>query len=70
MDRILRPTGFIIVRDKPVVIDFIKKYMPALHWVSVAVVEADPGSDPENSESVLVIRKQMWNTNDNLKYPA
>ncbi|XP_039136162.1 probable methyltransferase PMT3 [Dioscorea cayenensis subsp. rotundata] len=70
MDRILRPTGFIIVRDKPVVIDFIKKYMPVLHWVSVAVVEADPGSDPENSESVLVIRKQMWNTNDNLKYPA
>ncbi|KAL6327619.1 hypothetical protein AAG906_022035 [Vitis piasezkii] len=36
MDRILRPTGFVIIRDKPSVIEFVKKYLTALHWEAVS----------------------------------
>ncbi|GFZ14278.1 S-adenosyl-L-methionine-dependent methyltransferases superfamily protein [Actinidia rufa] len=39
MDRMLRPTGFIIIRDKQPVIEFVKKYLPALHWEAVATVD-------------------------------
>ncbi|KAM0941881.1 putative S-adenosyl-L-methionine-dependent methyltransferase [Dioscorea sansibarensis] len=60
MDRILRPSGFIIVRDKRVVVEFIKKRLTALHWESVAVVDAERGSDSEDGEMVFVIQKQMW----------
>ncbi|ONK70734.1 uncharacterized protein A4U43_C04F980 [Asparagus officinalis] len=45
MDRILRPTGFIIVRDKRTVIEFIKKYLKPLHWESVAIADAEPDND-------------------------
>ncbi|KAM0870213.1 hypothetical protein ACQ4PT_040158 [Festuca glaucescens] len=59
MDRILRPTGFIIVRDKAPVIVFIKKYLNALHWEAVTVVDAEPSPESEN-EMILVIRKKLW----------
>ena len=60
MDRILRPTGFIIVRDKAPVIVFIKKYLNALHWEAVTVVDAEPSPESEGNEMILVIRKKLW----------
>ena len=59
MDRILRPTGFIIVRDKSVVIEFIKKYLHALHWEAITAVDAEPSPESEN-EMILIIRKKLW----------
>ncbi|KAL5990555.1 hypothetical protein ACLOJK_011457 [Asimina triloba] len=58
MDRILRPTGFVIVRDKLPVINYIKKYLTALHWESVALVDAEDSEADE--EKVLVIQKKKW----------
>ena len=66
MDRILRPTGFVIVRDTRVVVDFVKKHLKALHWESVAQVDVEPDSDPEDGDTILVIRKKMWLVGDNL----
>lgn len=60
MDRILRPTGFMIVRDRKPVIDFIKRHLAALHWESVAVEDGEPNSDSEDGEMVFVIQKKMW----------
>ncbi|RXH71209.1 hypothetical protein DVH24_018564 [Malus domestica] len=39
MDCILRPTGFIIICGKQSVVDFINKYLTALHWEAVAVYD-------------------------------
>uniref|UniRef100_A0A1D1ZBZ3 Methyltransferase n=1 Tax=Anthurium amnicola TaxID=1678845 RepID=A0A1D1ZBZ3_9ARAE len=60
MDRILRPTGFVIVRDKKPVIEFIKKYLTALHWESTSEVDAEPDSASDDGEMVIVIQKKMW----------
>jgi hypothetical protein len=60
MDRILRPTGFIIVRDKTTVIEFIKKYLLALHWEAITVVGAEPSSESNENEMILIIRKKLW----------
>ncbi|XP_072963001.1 probable methyltransferase PMT3 [Typha angustifolia] len=62
IDRILRPTGFVIVRDRRPVIKFIKKYLKALHWESIAVVDAEPNSDSDDNEMVFVIQKKMRHT--------
>jgi len=60
MDRILRPTGFIIVRDKSIVIEFIKKYLHALHWEAITAVDAEPSPESEENEMILIIRKKSW----------
>jgi hypothetical protein len=60
MDRILRPSGFIIVRDKTTVIEFIKKYLHALHWEAITVVDAEPSSKSNENEMILIIRKKLW----------
>jgi hypothetical protein len=60
MDRILRPTGFIIVRDKSIVTDFIKKYLHALHWEAITVVDAETSPESEENEMILIIRKKLW----------
>lgn len=70
MDRILRPTGFIIIRDKAPVIEFIKRYLTVLPWDTVAVVEAETNSDSEVGEMVFVIQKKMWVVDDNFKDSA
>ncbi|XP_010906796.1 probable methyltransferase PMT3 [Elaeis guineensis] len=70
MDRILRPTGFVIVRDKQPVVKFIIKYLTALHWESVAVADAEANSDSEDAEMVLVIQKKMWSADESLKDSA
>jgi hypothetical protein len=60
MDRILRPTGFIIVRDKSTVIEFIKKYLHALQWEAITVVDAEPSPESDENEIILLIRKKLW----------
>lgn len=70
MDRILRPTGFVIFRDKKPVIDFIKKYLTALHWESVATADAEANSDLEEKEGILVTQKKLWLLDEGAKDSA
>ncbi|KAJ3682347.1 hypothetical protein LUZ60_014920 [Juncus effusus] len=65
MDRILRPTGFVIIRDKPIVIDFVKKYLSALKWESVASLDPDSASD--ETDSIFIVHKKKWHSNGGLK---
>lgn len=67
MDRILRPTGFVIIRDKQSAVDFVKKYLTALHWDVVATADASTGSDEDGDEVVLIIQKKMWLTTESLR---
>lgn len=67
MDRILRPTGFIIIRDKQPVIDFIKKYLAALHWEAVATADSSSDSDQDGDDIVFVIQKKLWLTSGSLR---
>mgnify|MGYP003703144285 CR=1 FL=1 len=60
MDRIVRPSGFIIVRDKDTVIEFIKKYLNALHWEAVTTVDAESSPESEENEMIFIIRKKLW----------
>lgn len=66
MDRILRPTGFVIVRDKPHVIDFVKKYLTALHWEAVTT-ESSESSDQDGDEIVFIVQKKLWLTSESLR---
>ncbi|XP_050367172.1 probable methyltransferase PMT3 [Argentina anserina] len=63
MDRILRPKGFIIVRDKPKVVEYIKKYIKALHWETVAGAEAEQDED----DVVFIIQKKIWRTSESFR---
>ncbi|KAF5482423.1 hypothetical protein F2P56_002995 [Juglans regia] len=68
MDRMLRPKGFVIVRDKRSVVEFIKKYLQMLHWEAVATTDA--GRDvlqDEEDDTVLMIQKKMWLTSESLR---
>lgn len=69
MDRILRPSGFIIIRDKQPVIEFVKKYLHALHWEPIAT--ADPTSSDSDSDSdydfVLIVQKKLWLTSESVR---
>lgn len=66
MDRILRPTGFLIIRDKKPVIDFVKKYLTAIHWEQVAM--ADSSSDETDTDHVvLIVQKKLWLTSESLR---
>ena len=67
IDRILRPTGFIIVRDKRSVVEFIKKYLPALHWEAVATAHSEPESEQDDDDTVLIIQKKVWFTSGSLR---
>ncbi|KAJ7972636.1 S-adenosyl-L-methionine-dependent methyltransferases superfamily protein [Quillaja saponaria] len=67
MDRMLRPKGFIIVRDKQSVVDYIKKYLLALHWEAVATADADRNSDQDEGDTVFIIQKKMWLTSESLR---
>lgn len=64
MDRILRPTGFAIFRDRQPVIDFVKKYLAALHWEAVATGE--PNQD-DGDEVVFIIQKKLWLTSESFR---
>jgi SAM-dependent methyltransferase len=67
MDRILRPTGYAIIRDKPAVIDFVKKYLQALHWEAVATTDSTSDSDEDGDEIVLIVQKKLWLTSESLR---
>lgn len=64
MDRILRPTGYIIIRDKQSVVDFVKKYLTAMHWEMVATSDS---SDEEGDEVVFIVQKKMWLTSESFR---
>ncbi|KAL6136203.1 hypothetical protein ACLB2K_061504 [Fragaria x ananassa] len=61
MDRILRPNGFVIIRDKPSVINYIRKFVTALKWDDW-LSEVEPRVDALSSgeERVLIARKKLW----------
>lgn len=61
MDRILRPYGFVIIRDKPSVINHIRKFVSALSWDGW-LLEVEPRTDALSlrEERVLIARKKMW----------
>ncbi|XP_050219285.1 probable methyltransferase PMT3 [Mercurialis annua] len=67
MDRILRPSGFIIIRDKQSVVDFVKKYLVALHWEAVATADSSSESDGDGDETVFIIQKKLWITSESLR---
>lgn len=67
MDRILRPTGFIIIRDKQSVVDFIKKYLVALHWEAVATADPSSETDQDGDDVVFVIQKKLWLTSESVR---
>ncbi|KAK9724298.1 hypothetical protein RND81_05G061900 [Saponaria officinalis] len=62
IDRILRPTGFAIFRDKQSVVDFIKKHLSALHWEAIATADASD-SEEDGDELVFIVRKKLWLSN-------
>ncbi|PON46449.1 hypothetical protein TorRG33x02_325810 [Trema orientale] len=61
MDRILRPDGFVIIRDKPSIINYIRKFVTALRWDGW-LSEVEPRIDALSSseERVLIARKKLW----------
>lgn len=68
MDRILRPTGFVIIRDKQSVVDFVKKYLRALNWEAVATTaDASSDSDKDGDEVVFIVQKKIWLTSESLR---
>ncbi|KAK6928397.1 putative S-adenosyl-L-methionine-dependent methyltransferase [Dillenia turbinata] len=62
MDRILRPEGFLIIRDKPIIINYVRKFLIALRWDGWSVeVEPRVDSFSHSEERVLIARKRLWN---------
>lgn len=61
MDRILRPDGFVIIRDKPSIINYVRKLITALRWDGW-LSEVEPSVDALSSseERVLIARKKLW----------
>lgn len=61
MDRILRPEGLVIIRDKPSVINHVRKFLTALRWDGW-LSEVEPRIDAlsSNEERVLIARKKLW----------
>ncbi|KAL4587452.1 hypothetical protein LXL04_000323 [Taraxacum kok-saghyz] len=57
MDRLLRPQGFVIIRDDESIISRIKDIAPKLLWeVNSYVLE----NQEKQSESVLICQKKFW----------
>ena len=67
MDRIVRPTGFIIIRDKQHVIDFVKKYLTALHWEAVTTADTSTEVDQDGDDIVFIVQKKLWLTTESLR---
>ncbi|PSR87543.1 Methyltransferase [Actinidia chinensis var. chinensis] len=61
MDRMLRPEGFVIIRDKPSVINHVRKFLTALRWDGW-LSEVEPRIDvlSSNEERVLIAKKKLW----------
>ncbi|GJV29166.1 probable methyltransferase PMT9 [Tanacetum coccineum] len=65
MDRMLRPEGFVIIRDKSSIVDHIRKFLAALRWDGYSL-EVEPKTDALslNEERVVIARKQLWGDDD------
>lgn len=61
MDRMLRPEGFVIIRDKFSIINYIRKFITALKWDGW-LSEVEPRIDALSSseERVLIAKKKLW----------
>ena len=61
MDRMLRPEGVVIIRDKPHIINSVRKFLTALKWDGWSS-EVEPRTDALslNEEKVLITRKKLW----------
>lgn len=67
MDRILRPKGFVIIRDKRSVVLSIRKFLPALHWDAVTKPNVEQDSGTGEDDAVLIIQKKMWLTTESIR---
>ncbi|KAL8142801.1 hypothetical protein V2J09_015833 [Rumex salicifolius] len=67
MDRILRPTGFVIIRDRQAVVDFVKKYLKALRWHAVATSDASSDSENDGDEVIFIVQKKKWLTSGSFR---
>lgn len=70
MDRILRPSGFAIFRDRQPIIGFVKKYLAALHWEAIATSESNAETGEDGDEVVLIIQKKLWLTSESVRDAA
>ena len=61
----LRPEGFVIIRDKSSIVDHIRKFLTALKWDGYSL-EVEPKIDALslNDERVVIARKQLWGDDD------
>ncbi|KAJ3695454.1 hypothetical protein LUZ60_000831 [Juncus effusus] len=62
MDRILRPSGYVIIRDKVHVINYVKRLLKALKWDdwSSEVIAKNDGLSLDEEERILIVRKKLW----------
>lgn len=67
IDRILRPTGFVIIRDKQHVIEFVKKHLSALHWEAVGSTDSTSDPEQDNDEIILIVQKKLWLTSESIR---
>lgn len=57
----LRPYGFVIIRDKPSLVNYIRKFLIALHWDGwISEVEPRVDALASGEERVLIARKKLW----------
>lgn len=62
MDRIVRPLGIIIIRDKASMVNQISKYLTALRWDKWSKDDFTVAADAlvYGDEKILMARKQLW----------
>lgn len=65
MDRILRPMGIVIIRDRSDTVDRVSKYLTALRWSNWHhVVDAEEDDLSLGEEKILFARKELWQPED------
>lgn len=65
MDRLLRPQGVVIIRDRAVLVEDVRKQLNALHWnVWSEVFDAEKDEISDGDEKILIARKQLWQPED------
>lgn len=65
MDRLLRPQGLVIIRDKSSLVEQVRKQLNALHWnVWSEVFDGEKDKISDGDEEILIARKQLWQPED------
>ncbi|KAG0591906.1 hypothetical protein KC19_1G211000 [Ceratodon purpureus] len=65
MDRLLRPQGVVIIRDKGSFVDEVRKQLNVLHWNLWSVVfDAEKDEISDREEKILIARKRLWQPED------